>query len=271
MVQRLPMHSSAQAAQHFLALLRESLGHSAKPVHANHSTSLERFQPDASLENDAFRRLQVSLREAQDKCARLQNELLQARFALDRMCSDLDRTKAEERRALHLATHDNLTSLPNGLLFLDRLAHAIGGGTRKPLPMALLYLDLDGFKGINDSHGHTVGDEVLKVVSRRMRATLRHGDLVCRLGGDEFACLLDPSPTQQQLCILADKLCMQIASPIHYNGLELQVQASIGIVMADIWPASAEQMIAEADRAMYRAKRTRSRYWFSGDDIPQSR
>jgi diguanylate cyclase (GGDEF)-like protein len=269
MVQRLPIHSSAQAARYFFALLQESLDQSAKPAHADHSISVQPFWPDALLENHAVRRLQVSLHAARHRCARLEDELLQARFALDRMCSDLDRTKAGERRAHHLATHDDLTSLPNRLLFLDRLAHAIDGGTRKPLPMALLYLDLDGFKGINDTHGHPVGDEVLKVVSHRMRAALRHGDLISRLGGDEFACLLNPSPALQQLCILAGKLCAEIAHPIHCNGLELQVQASMGIVVADAWPASAEQMIADADRAMYRAKRTRSRYRFSGDDMPQ--
>jgi diguanylate cyclase (GGDEF)-like protein len=269
MVQKLPMRPSAQAVRHFLTLFQEGMGYSAKPAHEDHRTSTETFRTDASLENSAVRCLETSLRAAQHKCARLQNELLQAQLALDRMHSDLDRTKAGERRAHHLATHDNLTSLPNRLLFLDRLAQSIDGGTRKSLPMALLYLDLDGFKDINDAHGHTVGDEVLKVVSSRLRAALRHGDLVSRLGGDEFACLLDPSPALQPLCILADKLYAEVAHPIRCNGLELQVQASMGIVVADAWPASAEQMIADADQAMYHAKRTRCRYRFSGGDMPQ--
>ena len=268
MAQRFSMHSSAQAARQFFALLQESLDHSSKPDHADHGISVPSFWPDALSDSHAVRCLQVSLQAALYKCARLQDELLQARFALDQMYSDLDRTKEGERRAFHLATHDHLTSLPNRLLFLDRLADSIGGGGRcRPRTMALLYLDLDGFKGINDSHGHSTGDEVLKVVSHRMRAALRHGDLVSRLGGDEFACLLDPSPTLQQLCILAGTLCAEIEQPIHCNGQKLQVQASIGIVVADAWPASAEQMVAEADRAMYHAKRTRSRFRFSDDNL----
>lgn len=267
MAQRFPLRSNARAARQFFALLQEGTDHSAKQTHADHGISVPSLWPDALPDNHAVRCLQVSLQAALHRCARLQDELLQARFALDQMYSDLDRTKEGERRAYHLATHDHLTSLPNRLVFLNRLADSIGGSRCKPGAMALLYLDLDGFKCINDSHGHPAGDEVLKVVSHRMRAVLRHGDLVSRLGGDEFACLLDPSPTLQQLCILAGTLCAEIEQPIHCNGQELQVQASIGIVVADARPASAEQMIAEADRAMYHAKRTRSRFRFSGDNI----
>ena len=190
-------------------------------------------------------------------------DLSTAQLALTQLRADLVRTQAGERAARHLAAHDGLTTLPNGTGFRERLADAVSEATARDQTFAMLYIDLDGFKAINDTHGHAIGDELLRVIAARLRVAVRAEDMVSRLGGDEFACLLwNAPPHRKALDRLATTLFDIVSAPFQIGSLALVVRPSIGIAM---WPAdgeSAEGLIDHADAAMYRAKREHSGHAF---------
>ena len=154
-----------------------------------------------------------------------------------------------------MALHDGLTGLPNRLLLMDRLALAIAHARRKKQALAILFLDLDGFKQINDTHGHDVGDAVLKEVADRLVATVRQADTVARLGGDEFIIGLSELSHDEDLTNLIPELLQAISEPFDIQGQSLIITASIGI---GIYPQHGEDgasLIKSADRALYEAKR----------------
>ena len=157
-----------------------------------------------------------------------------------------------EARLNHLANHDALTGLPNRNLLNDRLAHAIA--RRREGLAAVLFLDLDRFKLINDSYGHDVGDELLKAVAARLTACLRDEDTVARLGGDEFVVLLEDLSGADTAAIIAGKLASRLSEPLVIGGHELPVSASIGIALYPRDGGYAQDLLKNADTAMYRAK-----------------
>ena len=157
-----------------------------------------------------------------------------------------------EARLNHLANHDALTGLPNRNLLNDRLAHAIA--RRREGLAAVLFLDLDRFKLINDSYGHDVGDEVLKAVAARLTACLRDEDTVARLGGDEFVVLLEDLSGADSAATIAGKLASRLCEPLVIGGHELPVSASIGIALYPRDGGDAQDLLKNADTAMYRAK-----------------
>ena len=165
-----------------------------------------------------------------------------------------DRRQAEQRLQ-HDALHDALTGLPNRVLFLDRLAQAILRAQRsQPTSCAaVLFLDLDRFKLVNDSLGHHVGDRLLIAVARRLESALRPGDTVARLGGDEFTILLDNVCDAREATLIAERVQHTLQDPFHLDGRELVVAASIGIALADP-DADPADVMRDADVAMYRAK-----------------
>ena len=169
--------------------------------------------------------------------------------------AELAGTRDGERRARHLALHDGLTSLPNRRFFRERLDHALSQVAPQRPAIAVLYLDLDGFKPINDAHGHATGDELLKIVAARLARAVRAGDMVGRLGGDEFACLLADSLNREQLTQLANKLVDAVSAPLQVGPLKLTVRPSIGIAICPTDGITAEALLNSADAAMYRAKR----------------
>jgi diguanylate cyclase (GGDEF)-like protein/PAS domain S-box-containing protein len=163
--------------------------------------------------------------------------------------------KQIEARLQHVAQHDPLTDLPNRELFHDRLDVALARARREHAPLALLYIDLDRFKRVNDNYGHDTGDMLLREVAARLRQCVRESDTVSRLGGDEFAVLLNDIRLPEDATAVAAKIRHALHQPYAPGGLRLHIAASIGIAFHPSHGDSREQLIRCADDAMYRAKR----------------
>ena len=164
-----------------------------------------------------------------------------------------ERTYAEEQ-IKHLAYHDALTGLPNRLLFKDRLTVAISHAQREHAMLAVLFLDLDRFKVINDSLGHNIGDQLLQAVAVRVQSCVRESDTVARLGGDEFTLLVPNLSQAEDAAVVAQKLLEAIRYPFHIEGRELFATTSIGISLFPEDGVDSETLIKNADTAMYQAK-----------------
>ena len=210
----------------------------------------------------ALDELHTKLTIALDQRQRLERQVVDAQKALTQARAELVGSQAGERRARHLALHDCLTALPNRNFFRERLDHALAQTEPQRQALAVLYLDLDKFKPINDVHGHGVGDELLRIIAARLTRALRADDLVSRMGGDEFACVLGGVSSQEQLGLLACKLLDAVSAPLYIGNLSLSVQPSIGIAICPADGASAEVLLKNADAAMYSAKRLKTGYAF---------
>ncbi|MGX6606813.1 diguanylate cyclase domain-containing protein [Micromonosporaceae bacterium Da 78-11] len=175
-------------------------------------------------------------------------------------------TGAHTIAAVRQAYHDGLTGLPNRTLFLERLERALDAGS----PLAVLYLDLDLFKQVNDTLGHAAGDELLRGVADRLRACVRTGDMTARLGGDEFAILLEPADGGQAR-LIAGRIIDSIAAPFAIAGQDVSTRASIGIALGGDGPATASELVEDADVAMYRAKKSRPGTWAMFDPAVSAR
>ena len=168
-------------------------------------------------------------------------------------CQDITERKASERALVHQALHDALTGLPNRVLLLDRLEHSLSRAARASGAVAVLFIDLDHFKDINDNLGHSGGDTLLIEVARRLVAALRPEDTVARLGGDEFVIVCDDLTTGGEAIVLAGRVADAFAAPFHIGHHEVSVTASIGIRLAVAGQDSAA-VVRDADAAMYQAK-----------------
>jgi diguanylate cyclase (GGDEF)-like protein/PAS domain S-box-containing protein len=168
--------------------------------------------------------------------------------------TDITERKAVEQRARHQAEHDSLTGLPNRVLFLDRLHQALAKERRQHGRFALMFLDLDNFKAINDTHGHHAGDAVLQQVGVRLTRCVRGVDTVSRLGGDEFVVLLADIGGVDQAAHVAGTIMHALGEPIHTSGQTLHLSASIGVAICPSDGADADTLLRHADAAMYHAK-----------------
>jgi diguanylate cyclase (GGDEF)-like protein/PAS domain S-box-containing protein len=184
------------------------------------------------------------------------------------LCIAVDVTAERERQraqdaaaedAAHRAAHDPLTGLPNRAVLLDRLEHAVAAYRRHHRPSGLLYLDLDGLKAVNDTHGHADGDALLVEVARRLTHALRQGDLCARLGGDEFAVLVEDLHDPAEVGQVVDRMQQHLADPpiALPSGTTTTATASIGSTMFRDTDAGPDEVLARADAAMYRAKAER--------------
>jgi diguanylate cyclase (GGDEF)-like protein/PAS domain S-box-containing protein len=179
------------------------------------------------------------------------------------MMVDITQSKAHEARMERAALHDALTGLPNRLLLGDRLRQAIAGAERSGHVFALAYLDLNGFKQVNDNHGHDAGDEVLKAVAARLQAGLRASDTVARLGGDEFVVLLSPAQAPADAEPVLNRLLDALMQPITLSsGVQVAVGSSLGLAHFPVDGTTPDTLMRHADEAMFankRASRARSR------------
>jgi diguanylate cyclase (GGDEF)-like protein/PAS domain S-box-containing protein len=178
-----------------------------------------------------------------------------------------DRKRAEEQIEFH-AYHDVLTRLPNRKLFTDRLTQNLTHARRSGKPLAVMFVDLDHFKTINDTLGHTAGDELLLEMARRLRGCVREEDTVARIGGDEFTIILSELRYSEDAVTVAEKIIAAVQKPLTVGGMPIEVSASIGIALYPVDGSDPESLLRNADSAMYRAKESgRNTYQLCTDEM----
>lgn len=191
------------------------------------------------------------------------NEVLEAQVsartsdletANKKLREDLEERKRVEQSVRYMAHHDALTGLPNRTLFRDRLAHAMTQADRHNQVLAVMFLDLDRFKAINDTLGHNAGDQLLVVAADRLRACVRDGDTVARLGGDEFTVIVEDILEPQDAAVVAQKIIDTLSQPFHLQGHEVFISASVGITVYPHDDRETDNLLRNADAAMYQAK-----------------
>jgi len=170
------------------------------------------------------------------------------------LCSDVTERWDKEQLIRQMALHDGLTGLPNRTLLMERLGQLIAKSRRESRQIALMFLDLDGFKKVNDTLGHSIGDEVLKTVATRLSGLLRNSDTVARLGGDEFVVLLDNPENSEVIAQIGARVISVVNEPMHFDDAEAHVGTSIGIAVFKDSACSPESLLKRADEAMYAAK-----------------
>ncbi|TNC94767.1 MAG: diguanylate cyclase with PAS/PAC sensor [Gallionellaceae bacterium] len=185
---------------------------------------------------------------------------------------DVTERKQAEEKISHLAHHDSLTDLPNRTLFLTILKHSVLTAQRNKQHMSVLFLDLDGFKKINDTLGHDIGDLLLQEVAKRLQETIRASDSVARVGGDEFIFVLNDTKTDDNAALVAKKLIDILAKPFALKSHQCHIGGSIGIATFPDCAVTPEQLVKQADEAMYESKHSgRNTYRFYRDVVkPQS-
>jgi diguanylate cyclase (GGDEF)-like protein len=202
-------------------------------------------------------RLGIALQGMVGNLRRLVARLEQRTAEAERLVSEMQVQIAERKRAEealeHQAFHDALTGLPNRALFADRLEHALARADRQGKAVAVLFLDLDNFKVVNDSLGHAQGDALLVAVAERLRACLRIEDTGARLGGDEFTVLLEDVAGEAEAIAVAERIASALCVPVTLQGREVVVSASIGVALGHAHGGN-KDLLREADLAMYRAK-----------------
>jgi diguanylate cyclase len=185
----------------------------------------------------------------------------------DMVDHQLAAAREQEEAARYACFHDVLTGLPNRALFNDRLDHGFAQARRHGWTLAVMFLDLDKFKNINDTYGHDIGDVVLRMVAQRLKGVTRDDDSVCRLGGDEFLYLLAEIRDEQDVASIAQKIIKAIQAPfevtVHGVATALTVGTSIGISIFPKHGTTVDTLIISADMAMYQAKRRKSGYAFA--------
>lgn len=168
----------------------------------------------------------------------------------------------QEQAGRHAALHDALTGLPNRALFNDRLEHALAQASRQGWTLAVMFVDLDDFKVINDTRGHDVGDRVLRAIARRLRHATRSEDTVSRHGGDEFLYLITQVRDEESIAMIAEKIVQVVQAPldilIRDGNISVGVRASIGVALFPRDGTTADALVKNADAAMYRAKQAKS-------------
>ena len=189
----------------------------------------------------------------------IESELADTKIDLAEVREDLSKSQVKEEEAQQIALQDALTGLPNRVSFEQRLDHGLIQAKRHGWGLAVLFIDIDKFKDVNDTHGHDLGDQVLLMVANRLQSCVRDEDMVSRWGGDEFVCLLLEVKQDADVTRLAEKMIPRIAEACEFNGIPLSIRASIGIAIYPADGETADILIKNADTAMYKAKGTKNR------------
>ncbi len=202
----------------------------------------------------------------------LNNRIRKTNADLELRSAELEKANeallAEKDKIKHMAYHDSLTNLPNGVYFNDYLNRQISTSDRSGMPVAVLFIDLDGFKMINDTLGHSAGDELLVLVSHRLTRTLRKSDFIARIGGDEFLILANNVKDMRGIEEASGKIIRKLAEPFMVSGQECFISASVGISLYPIDGTTAEELTKNADLAMYKAKDDgKNRYCFCSREM----
>jgi diguanylate cyclase (GGDEF)-like protein len=223
-----------------------------------------------SAESQALEHHAAATRQLQEAAERLTSLTLAVQHEIkERALMDHQLAAAfeQEEGSRKAALHDQLTGLSSRALFNDRLEHAIAQASRHGWILAVMFVDLDDFKGINDVHGHLAGDAVLKSIASRLARATRDEDTVSRYGGDEFLCLLTPVHEQKHIAMIAAKILAAIQAPCEVFGRDGPVQATVGgSIGISVFPKDGEssaELIRRADEAMYVAKENKSGFAFA--------
>jgi len=175
-------------------------------------------------------------------------------FGRQRLTVQVERRERAEARIRHLANHDELTTLPNRNLFFERLKRSIARSNRSGLRTALMFVDLDGFKEINDTLGHDAGDKLLIEIAQRLMGTVREIDTVARIGGDEFAVIISDLPNMDVAARIANQILVELNLPFRLPQDDVDIGASIGISFYPDDGDNSEDLLRAADMAMYEVK-----------------
>ena len=208
---------------------------------------------------DDLKLVNVKLAEEMAERIVIESELSDTKTDLAEVRDDLSKAQVKTEEAQQSALQDALTGLPNRLSFEQGLGHGLSQAKRHGWGLAVLFIDIDKFKSINDSYGHDLGDQVLLMVASRLKSFVRDEDIVSRWGGDEFVCLLLEVKQEADVTQLAEKMINRVAEAFEFQGTVLSIRASIGIA---IYPAdgdTSEILFKNADIAMYKAKGTEQR------------
>jgi diguanylate cyclase (GGDEF)-like protein len=215
--------------------------------------------------------VEIKVQEASDKLSIVNRRLEKEVHKRHLLEKELATTLEQHEEALHSSLHDALTGLPNRVLFNDRLEHGIEQAKRHGWTLAVMFLDLDKFKSINDLHGHAAGDSVLLTLAKRLTETTRTDDTISRYGGDEFLYLLMEISDKQDTATVAKKIIQAVQAPCDVGGVTLVVNTSIGIAIYPGDGVTAEALTQSADAAMYRAKQNKSGYAYASNNEPTRR
>jgi diguanylate cyclase (GGDEF)-like protein len=210
---------------------------------------------------DQSEAIEVRVQEAADELIAVNDALaleVDERHRLEDRLSEstaaLSASRTQERKSRHSALHDAITGLPNLTLFNDRLDHGLAQARRHGWRLAVMFIDLDDFKRVNDTHGHKLGDDVLLVIAQRLQAAVRTGDTLCRRSGDEFLLLMLEAGDESNVAACASRITQNISESCEVHGVTLTVKASIGIALYPEDGRSAQDLLTNADAAMYAAK-----------------
>ena len=189
----------------------------------------------------------------------IESELVNKKNDLSEVYAALSKAQSQEEEAIHIGLHDALTGLPNRLLFEQRLDYGLIQSKRHGWKLAIMFIDLDKFKNINDTYGHQIGDKVLMLVANRLNVFVRGEDTVSRWGGDEFVCILINVNLEADVISLAKKIVDHIAEECEFDGVILSISATIGIAIYPQDGETANILFKNVDRAMYKSKGTDQR------------
>jgi diguanylate cyclase (GGDEF)-like protein len=255
-------------SQHIHELIRQSAEElSSVNTGAGHESANRDSLPGVEIAFDKNEAVTRKLQEASETLTAVDQALeleIRARIMVD---YQLAAAVEQEEGSRNAALHDNLTGLPNRVLFNDRLEHAIAQAKRHQWIFAVMFVDLDKFKGINDTYGHQAGDAVLQTVATQLKHNTRDDDTVSRYGGDEFLCLLTQLHEPKGAAVIAAKILRAIQASCNVGVRDVMVNpclgASIGISIYPRNGATASALIKSADEAMYGAKENKSGYAFA--------